>query len=133
MDYKGTPFADTMFEHLGIEMVEGTKDKVILSMPVGPKVHQPYGLLHGGASVVLAESAASVGTALNIDPETQWAVGMEINANHVSSVRDGVVTAVALPLHRGKHSMVWEVTIKNQDGKLVCISRTTVAVIPKRA
>ncbi len=132
MDDKGTSLESTMMEFLGIEIVEMGAEKVVMKMPVGPKVHQPYGLLHGGASVALAESAASLGTALNVDPETQWAVGLEINANHIRSVREGWVTAEATPLHRGRSSMVWDIRIRNDEGKLVCVSRCTVAIIPKR-
>ncbi len=132
MGHKGTPLENTMMEFLGISIVEMSPEKVVMKMPVGPKVHQPYGLLHGGASIALAESAASLGTSLNIDRETQWAVGLEINANHIRSERTGWVTAEATPLHRGRSSMVWDIKIRNDDGKLVCVSRCTVAIIPKR-
>ncbi len=132
MDYKGTALANTMMEFLGISIVEMSPEKVVMKMPVGPKVHQPQGLLHGGASVALAESAASIGTSLNIDGETQSAVGLEINANHVRSERAGSVTAEATPLHRGRSSMVWDIKIRNDEGKLVCVSRCTVAIVPKR-
>ena len=124
--------AGTMMEALDMEALEATPERVRIKMPVGPKVRQPYGLLHGGASVALAETAASIATALNIDRETQWAVGLEINANHVRSVRDGSVIAEATPLHRGKSSMVWDIKIRNDAGELVCISRCTVAVTAKR-
>ena len=133
MQLDGLPFANTMVEHLDMEVLEATPDRVRVRMPVGPKVHQPYGLLHGGASVALAETAASIASALNIDREKQWAVGLEINANHLRAVRDGFVTAEATPLHRGRATMVWSVELRDQDGKLVCISRCTVAITPKRA
>jgi 1,4-dihydroxy-2-naphthoyl-CoA hydrolase len=131
MDDKRIPFENTMMEFLGIEIVETTAERVVMRMPVTPKVHQPYGLLHGGASVALAETAASFGTVLNIDPKTQWAVGLEINANHIRSEREGWVTAEATPLHRGRTSMVWDIKIRNGDGKLVCVSRCTVAIVAK--
>ena len=132
MDYKDGPFEGTMMEALGMEVVEVSPERVVMRMPVGPAARQPYGLLHGGASVALAESAASVGTALQIDHEKQWAVGMEINANHLRSVREGSVTAEATPIHRGGTSMVWDVRLKDDRGRLVCVSRCTVAIVPKR-
>lgn len=104
---------------LDITFVEATQDRLVLQMPVQPKTHQPAGILHGGASVVLAETAASLGTALNIDQETKIPVGLEINANHVRSKQDGVVTATATPLHKGKTTMIWEIKIVDEDDKLV--------------
>ncbi len=133
MKLDGLPFANTMIEHLDMDVLEATPDRVRVRMPVGPKVHQPYGLLHGGASVALAETAASIASALNIDRETQWAVGLEINANHLHAVRDGWVTAEATPLHRGRATMVWSIEIRDEGGRLTCVSRCTVAVVPKRA
>ena len=121
----------TLISTLDIEYVEITLDKVVLKMPVGPKTWQPYGLLHGGASVVLAETAASVATAVNIDNEKYAAVGMEINANHIRSKRTGFVTAIATPLHKGRTSMIWDIKITDEDGKLICVSRCTMAVISK--
>ncbi|WP_070120389.1 hotdog fold thioesterase [Bacillus marinisedimentorum] len=124
MDYQ-----NTMLEVLGIENVELTKDKVVMTMPVGPKTHQPLGLLHGGASVALAESAASIGTYLNIDPDTQAAVGIEINANHIRSKKSGIVTAIAVPLHRGRRTMVWDIKITDEEGNLISVSRCTTAIV----
>ncbi|QDI92363.1 hotdog fold thioesterase [Salicibibacter halophilus] len=117
---------------LDITFVEATQDRLVLQMPVQPKTHQPAGILHGGASVVLAETAASLGTALNIDQETKIPVGLEINANHVRSKQDGVVTATATPLHKGKTTMIWEIKIVDEDDKLVCVSRCTMAVLDKK-
>lgn len=117
---------------LGIEYVELTPDRVVLTMPVGPKTWQPYGILHGGASVVLAETAASVATAINVDPQKFYPVGMEINANHIRSKSSGTVTATAVPLHKGRSTMVWDIKITDEDGKLICVSRCTMAVIAKR-
>ena len=132
MTLDGLPLENTLHTTLGMEILEARPDCVRIRMPVGPRVHQPYGILHGGASVALAESAASLAAALNVDRTTQWAVGLEINANHLRSVRDGNVTAEALPIHRGRSTHVWEVKIRDDAGRLVCISRCTVAIVPKR-
>ncbi len=127
MDYK-----NTIHEALDIKEVELNPDKVILSMPVGPKTKQPMGFLHGGASVVLAESAASIGTYLNIDPNKKTVVGIEINANHLQNKKDGIVKAVALPVHKGKTTMVWQIKIIDEDENIICISRCTTGVITKK-
>lgn len=121
---------ETLITTLGIEFVERTKDRVVLRMPVGPKVHQPFGLLHGGASVALAETAASAAGLMNVDQERETVVGIEINANHLRGKRDGVVTAVATPIHIGRRTHVWDVRITDEDDKAVCISRCTLAVVP---
>lgn len=120
----------TLLSTLDIEIVEMTKQRVVARMPVGPKVHQPFGLLHGGASVALAETAASVAGSLNLDPAKETVVGLEINANHLRGKRDGVVTAVATPVHVGRRTQVWEVRITDENDKLVCVSRCTLAVVP---
>ncbi|MCL6547826.1 MAG: hotdog fold thioesterase [Alicyclobacillus sp.] len=122
----------TLMEQLGMEILRFDPECVEISMPVERRTQQPFGLLHGGASVALAESAASLATWLNIDPETQAAVGMEINANHVRPKRDGVVTATATPLHRGRTTMVWDIRIRDEKGRLVSVSRCTVAVVHRR-
>lgn len=123
--------ANTLMGTLGIEMLEVSPQRVRASMPVGPKVHQPFGLLHGGASVALAESVASMAGWLNVDQETQAVVGLEINANHLRAKRDGMITAEATPIHLGRSSHVWDVRITDEADKLVCISRCTLAVIAK--
>lgn len=115
---------------LGMTFVHLGRDRVVARMPVGPRVHQPFGLLHGGASVALAESVASVGAWLNVDQERQAAVGLEINANHVRGMREGTVTATATPAHLGRTTHVWDVRITDEAGRLVCVSRCTVAVVP---
>ncbi|MFD2639707.1 hotdog fold thioesterase [Piscibacillus salipiscarius] len=120
---------NTLFEALGIEIVKYEKDEIILKMPVTPKVHQPLGFLHGGASVALAESAASMGGFLHIDPEKQSVFGIEINANHVKSKRDGYVQAKATPKHVGRTTMVWEINIVDENEKLISISRCTLGVV----
>jgi uncharacterized protein (TIGR00369 family) len=121
----------TLLTTLDIEIVETTKERVVARMPVGPKVHQPFGLLHGGASLALAETVASIAAYMNVDRSTESAVGIEINANHLRSKREGVVTATAIPLHIGRRTQVVEVRITDEDGKLVCVSRCTLAVVPK--
>ncbi len=121
----------TLAEVLGIELLEVSATRVRARMPVTRTVHQPFGLLHGGASVALAETVASIGGWMNVDRETQGAVGLEINANHLRAKRDGVVTAEALPIHVGRTTQVWEVRIVDEADKLVCISRCTLAVVPR--
>jgi 1,4-dihydroxy-2-naphthoyl-CoA hydrolase len=118
----------TMGEHLGIEWEELGPDYIKASMPVDHRTKQPYGLLHGGASVALAETLGSVGAALSVDASKFIAVGMEINANHIRSARDGRVIGITRPVHRGASTQVWEIRIEDELGKLVCISRLTVAI-----
>jgi 1,4-dihydroxy-2-naphthoyl-CoA hydrolase len=113
---------------LGIEFTELTPERVIATMPVTPDHLQPLGYLHGGASVTLAETVASIGGFLNCRPD-QAVFGLEINANHLRPKRAGMLTAVATPLHRSTH--VWDVKISDEDGKLICVSRCTVAVVPR--
>jgi 1,4-dihydroxy-2-naphthoyl-CoA hydrolase len=119
----------TIMGTLGIDLVEATPERVVLTMPVGSQVHQPYGLLHGGASVVLAETAASIGSWLAAGPDFAT-FGVEINANHLRSVRNGVVTATATPIRTGRTISVWDTEITDDAGRLVCVSRCTVAVRP---
>jgi uncharacterized protein (TIGR00369 family) len=121
---------ETLLGTLGIEFVETTKQRVVARMPVGPRVHQPFGLLHGGASVALAETVASTGAWLNCDQSREHVVGIEINANHLRPKRDGTVTATATPVHVGRRTQVWEIRIEDEQGKAVCVSRCTVAVVP---
>lgn len=116
--------ADTLgirFSALGPDWIEAT-------MPVGPPVHQPLGLLHGGASVALAETLGSVGGYLTLEPETHFCVGLEINANHVRGVREGTVTGRAEPLHLGRTTQLWQIRIRDERDRLVCASRITLAV-----
>lgn len=122
--------AETLLTTLGIEIVEATRERVTARLAVGPRVHQPFGLLHGGASVALAETVASLGAWMNVDQEREAVVGIEINANHLRGKRDGVVTAVATPVHVGRRTQVWEVRITDEEQKAVCISRCTLAVVP---
>ncbi|WP_209124653.1 hotdog fold thioesterase [Alkalihalobacillus sp. BA299] len=127
------PVEETILGALGIEVTELTGDKVVATMPVHSATHQPFGLLHGGASVVLAETVASMGTWNLVDQENEIAVGLEINANHLRSKTDGIVTAVATPLHKGRTTMVWEIKIVDEEEKLICISRCTVAIRKAKA
>ena len=114
---------------LNIEFQELTPTRVVATMPITPAHHQPYGYLHGGASVALAESVASVGGMLNCPPG-KGVVGLEINANHVRPRRSGMLTAIGAPLHSGQTTHIWEVKIYDETEKLVCISRCTLAVVP---
>lgn len=120
-----------LMHSLGIELIKKEKDEVIMTMPVDERTHQPYGYLHGGASVLLAETAASVGGALHVDLDKQAVFGMEINANHLKSKRSGTVTATAKPLHVGRSTMVWEINITDESEELVSVSRCTLGVISK--
>ena len=119
--------AGSLVEHLGIKITEMGDDYLEGTMPVDSRTHQPFGLLHGGASVALAETLASFAGSFAA-PEGFVVVGMEINANHIAAVRDGVVTGRAQPLHLGKRTQVWEVKIYDQQGRLLCVSRMTAAV-----
>lgn len=121
----------SMSEHLGIEITEVTADTLTGRMPVDHRTKQPMGLLHGGASVVLAETLGSIAAHASIDTGLQYCVGLEINANHIRSARDGYVSGTAKALHIGRKTQVWEVRITNEELQLICISRLTVAVIDK--
>ena len=123
---------DTMANYLGIECVAIGEDFLKLSMPVNEKTKQPYGILHGGASCALAETVGSFASALTIDMEKYICVGLEINANHVRSAKDGIVTGHCTPLHLGKTTHVWDIKIYDESEKLICVSRLTVAILPKR-
>lgn len=127
MPFRG--LADT----LGIVVETLTPDLVVATMPVDGRTHQPFGILHGGASVALAETVASLGAWAGIDREAQSAVGIEINANHLRAVRDGTVRATATPIHRGGTTHVWAIEIRDAQGRMVCTSRCTLAIVPRRA
>ena len=124
--------ANTMNEILGIKITEVGENYLKGTMPVDKRTHQAYGILHGGASAALAETLGSVGSVIVVDPEKYICVGVEINANHIRSVRDGIVTGTALPLHLGASSHVWEIKITDKNEKLVCVSRLTVFVKAKK-
>jgi len=120
---------NTLVEHLGIIYTAFGEDWLQGTMPVDNRTHQPYGLLHGGASVVLAETLGSMAGNLCVNPDTHMCVGLEINANHLRSVRSGIVTGTARALHIGRSTHVWQIQIENESGKQVCISRLTLAVV----
>ncbi len=121
----------SVWDVLDIKLVSAEKDKVVATMPIGANHRQQVGYLHGGISVVLAESVASLGTVLNIDAIRQMAFGLEINANHLRPKRDGQLTAVATPFHRGRTTHVWDIRITDENNKLVCISRCTIAIVDR--
>lgn len=123
---------NTLVSHLGIEVIEIGENYLIGKMPVDHRTHQPLGMLHGGASVALAETLGSIGAAMTLDLERQYCVGLDINANHIKSAKEGFVTGKAVPLHVGKKTQVWEIKIENESKELVCISRLTMAVIDKK-
>jgi 1,4-dihydroxy-2-naphthoyl-CoA hydrolase len=120
---------NTLSEHLGIRYTEIGPDYLRATMPVNPHTHQPAGVLHGGASVALAESVGSVGANMCVDRTTHMCVGQEINANHLRPVSSGLVTATARPYHLGSRSQVWHIEIRGEQDKLICISRLTTAVV----
>lgn len=124
---------DTMAETLDIRFIEVSDHFLKATMPVDRRTHQPYGLLHGGASAALAETLGSVASWLCIDPEKQICVGIEINCNHVRGKKDGIVTGTAMPLHLGATTHVWDIKITDEKEKLICISRLTVAVLKRKA
>jgi uncharacterized protein (TIGR00369 family) len=119
-----------LFDALGMRIEEASADRVVMSMPVTQTTQQPVGILHGGATVALAESAASIGTWLGVDRTTFSTVGLEINCNHLRSKRDGTVRAIATPLHRGRRNWVWDIHVVDESGALVAVARCTMAVIP---
>ncbi len=123
---------NTLVEHLGIKITAIGDDFLQATMPVDHRTHQPYGLLHGGASVALAETLGSMAAFCSIDQENKHCVGLEINANHIKSIKSGFVTGVARPLHVGQRTQVWEIRITNEQNELVCVSRITMAIIDKR-
>lgn len=124
--------AGTMVTHIGIEYTEVGENYLCGKMPVDERTKQPMGLLHGGASVVLAETLGSAAASLCINPKEEYAVGLEINANHIKSAKLGYVYGRAQAIHLGKKTQVWEIKIKNEDNQLVCISRITMAIIQKK-
>ena len=123
---------ETMAEYIGIEWEEIGNDFLRAKMPVDQRTQQPHGLLHGGASCVLAETIGSVASYLVIDPSEFYCVGIEINANHIRSAKEGFVYGKCSPLHIGSSTHVWDIRITNEEGKLICISRLTVAIMKKK-
>ena len=126
-DQSTLPIEGTIHETLGIRAREATPDRVVLEMDVGPQVHQPYGVLHGGASAVIAESAASIGAFLNCK-EGELSFGTDLNISHLRSKRDGTVVATATPFRKGRSMHVWSIEIADEGGKLIAIARCTIAI-----
>lgn len=122
---------NTATSHLGIEFVEVGDDYIVGRVPVDARTHQPYGLLHGGVSVVLAETLGSCGAAYS-SPVGHQAVGLDINANHLRGVKSGWVIGTARPVHRGRTTHVWQIDLRNEAGEMVCTSRLTVAILAPR-
>ncbi|MBC7544886.1 MAG: PaaI family thioesterase [Candidatus Sericytochromatia bacterium] len=122
---------ETLMSTFGITIQVYTKERVVGTMPITPKVHQPMGILHGGASVAFAETLASFGAMLHVDLETSLPVGLEINANHLRSRSEGIITGEAVPLHIGRTSQLWDIKLRDEGGALVCVSRCTIAVRPR--
>lgn len=121
---------NTILDVLGIKLTGIGEDYLEATMPVDARTHQPYGILHGGASVVLAETLGSIGALLLVDPTKFRCMGLDINANHIKAVRTGIVIGRASPIHAGRSTQVWQIEIKTETGELVCISRITMAVVP---
>lgn len=123
---------NSLVKHLGIVFTDVGPDFMKAKMPVDYRTHQPLGILHGGASLALAETLGSMAATFSVDNKTYNCVGLEINANHVRSVHSGWVYGTTKPLHMGKSTQIWEIIINNESGELVCISRLTIAVIKKK-
>lgn len=123
---------NTMAERIGIEFTAIGADYLEAKMPVDERTQQPFGLLHGGASVALAETMGSMAAAFCVDTSRQFCVGLEINANHIRGVRQGFVRGITKPVHIGKKTQVWEIRILSETDELVCISRITMAVLDKK-
>lgn len=123
---------NTMSDFLGIQFTEVGDDFMKATMPASEKTRQPIGIVHGGANVVLAETLASTAANCVIDIERFYCVGLEINANHIRSVRDGLITATTTPIHLGRSTQVWEIKLVNDEGQITCISRMTASVIARK-
>jgi 1,4-dihydroxy-2-naphthoyl-CoA hydrolase len=122
---------ETLADTIGIRVTEIGPDFLRATMPVNPRVHQPMGVLHGGASVALAETVGSVAATLCVDREKYVCLGQEINANHLRPISSGIVTATARPFHIGRRSHVWSIEIRDEEERLVCVSRLTMAVVDR--
>ena len=123
---------NTLAAHLGIRVIEIGPDYLRATMPVNSQTHQPMGVLHGGASVALAETVGSLAANMCVDPEKYVCLGQEINANHLRPVSSGIVTATARPFHLGNRSQVWHIEIRDERDKLICVSRLTMAVVERK-
>lgn len=123
---------NSLVEHLDITFIEVTQNTVVAKMPVHSSTHQPMGYLHGGASLALAETVGSAGSLFLIDPSKFNVFGMQVSANHISSVREGFVIAKATLIHKGRTTHVWDVEIKDDDNKLISVARVTNAIVEKK-
>lgn len=127
--FEGVTSRPSVHDHLGVEVVEVSSDRVVLSLEVGPKSHQPFGLLHGGISALLAESAASIGATRSVWPN-EVAVGTELNCSHLRSMREGTLTATARPLRKGRRVHVWAIDLTDDEGNLICAARCSLQILP---
>ncbi|HEY5265862.1 MAG TPA: PaaI family thioesterase [Acidimicrobiales bacterium] len=123
------PLRPNVNDQLGIEVVSATPEKVVLRVEVGPKVHQPYGILHGGVSALMAEGAASIGGAVSVGPG-QIVVGTELNCSHLRSMSEGMLTATATPFRKGRSVHVWGIELRDEKDRLICVARCTLQVLP---
>jgi 1,4-dihydroxy-2-naphthoyl-CoA hydrolase len=132
-DLEGLPYEGTIHESLGISALEASPDRVVLEMEVGPRVHQPFGLLHGGASAVIAESAASLGAYLSVAPAGARAVGIELSISHLRSKRSGLVRASATAVRKGRTFQVWSIELTDEEERAIALARCPVALRPADA
>lgn len=123
---------DTMLTHLAIEFTEVGENYMVAKMPVDHRTHQPLGIMHGGASCVLAETIGSTAANYCVDPEKHYCVGLDINTNHIRSIRFGFVIGTAKPYHLGRSTQVWHIEVVNEQGKLISVNRLTMAVLNKK-
>lgn len=126
-DPAGLPVTGTIHESLGIRTLEATPDRAVVEMEVGPRVHQPFGIMHGGASAVLAESAASIGAYASLEPGNH-ALGIELNVSHLKAVGSGVLRATARPVRKGRTLQVWTIDVTEAGGEAVAVARCTLAI-----
>ena len=127
-DTHAVVFENTIAETLGIRTIEMSVDRVVMELDIGPRVHQPMGILHGGASAVIAESAASMGSFMNCDPSQEYAVGIELNVSHLRAKKTGLLRAVATPIRKGRSVHVWNIDLDDEDAKPVATARCTVLI-----
>lgn len=133
IDYVNNASKNTLMETLDIRFLEVSENKVVATMPVNSKVHQPDGVLHGGASVALAETVGSFASALSINRETHVVRGIEVSANHLRSIREGIVTATAIPLHKGRTTHLWEIRITDEEQQLISLCKLSTMVLEKKS
>ncbi len=132
IDYVNKASKNTLMETLDIRFLEVTQEKVVATMPVNSRVHQPDGVLHGGASVALAETVGSFASAMAINRDTHIVRGIEISANHLRSVREGIITATAIPLHKGRTTQLWEIRITDESERLISLCKLSTMVLERK-